>query len=132
MPKTAWVVDDDDEIRNAMKSMLQLMGYEFRGFMEPRSAGRALLDFETPDLMFLDINMPKVTGLQFLEFVRSREQWKKLPVLMVTSESSEITVEEAIRLGADGYVFKPVNFDELQMAIETAIERRRIAVGNAD
>ena len=53
--------------------------------------------------------------------------WGFSSVLMLTGETAENMVELAIRLGADGYVFKPVTFEQLEMAIPTAIERRRIA-----
>jgi len=124
--KVIWIVDDDEQIREAMRLMIRMMGFEFKAFADARDAARALLDGENPDLMFLDISMPVVSGLQFLEFVRGRSTWDHLPILMLTAETSDESVENAIRLGADGYVFKPVDFEELQIALRTAIEKRRI------
>lgn len=122
--KMVWAIDDDDEMRNALKLMLKLLGYDCRDFGDPREFTRALLGGEPPDLVFLDINMPLVTGVEVLQFIRSRDQWKKIPVLMVSSESEEEWVEQTLRMGADSYVFKPVNMDELRMAINTAIQKR--------
>jgi DNA-binding response OmpR family regulator len=127
MKQLIWMVDDDDEMRRALRKMFQLLGYEVRDFSDGRVATRAMLSGEMPEILFLDIQMPHVNGIQILEFVRSKEEWKHLPILMMTSESDEERVEQAIRLGADGYVFKPVSFDSLQMAIPTAIERRQAA-----
>lgn len=127
MKQMVWMVDDDEEMRRALRKMFRLLGYETREFSDGRVASRALLAGEMPDMLFLDIQMPHVTGLQVLAFVRSRTEWNHLPVLMVTSESDEERVEQAIRSGADGYVFKPVTFEELQMAIPTALQRRQAA-----
>ncbi len=127
--KMVWTVDDDDELRNALRLMLKLLGYDCRDFADPRDMTRALLGGEQPDLLFLDINMPRVTGVEVLQFIRSRAQWQKIPVLMVSSESEEEWVEQTLRMGADSYVFKPVNLDELRMAINTAMSKREAVQG---
>jgi DNA-binding response OmpR family regulator len=132
MGPMVWLVDDDVEFRTAMAQMFRMIGYEMRQFPEARAVGMALLAGEHPDLLFLDINMPHVSGLELLKFIRSREVFNKLPILMMTSESSDQMVEQAIRVGADGYIFKPVSFDELQMAIQTAIRRRHITASLKD
>ncbi|MDX9865127.1 MAG: response regulator [Anaerolineaceae bacterium] len=129
MKSLIWMIDDDDELRRALRKMFQLLGYEVRDFADGRVAMRAMLAGEMPEVLFLDIQMPHVNGIQLLEFIRSRAEWDHLPVLMLTSESDEERVEQAIRKGADGYVFKPVSFESLQMAIPTAIERRQAAQG---
>jgi DNA-binding response OmpR family regulator len=129
MKKLVWVVDDDPNMRTAMRMMFTLIGYEMREFKDARSAAQALLGGDTPEILFLDINMPEVTGLELLQFIRQRNQWRHLPVLMVSSESDDVRVEQAIRIGADGYVFKPVNIEELQMAIKVAVDRRKAVTG---
>jgi DNA-binding response OmpR family regulator len=125
--KTAWLVDDSEEVRYALGMMFRLVGYECRTFADAPSTAEALTAGETPDILFLDINMPGVSGLELLGFIRSRDIWVDLPILMLTAESAEASVEMAIRLGADGYVFKPVNVEELQLAIPIAIKRRHLA-----
>lgn len=129
MKQLIWMVDDDDGMRSALRKMFQLLGYEVRGFADGREATKTMLAGELPEILFLDIQMPHVTGIQMLEFIRSRAEWNHLPILMLTSESDEVRVEQAIRMGADGYVFKPVSFESLQMAIPTALERRQAAQG---
>jgi DNA-binding response OmpR family regulator len=124
--KLIWIVDDEDQIREDMGSMIRRMGFEFQEFTDARDAAKALLDGDCPDLMCLDMSMPVVSGLQFLQFVRGRSTWDQLPILMLTQESSDESVESAIRLGADGYVFKPLDFEELQIALRTATEARRM------
>ncbi len=129
MPATFWIIDDDAEIRSALTTMCTILGYETQAFDSPSKAGQTLLSGVTPKLIFLDINMPGVSGFEFLKFVREKERWKKMIIIMVTSESDETQVEKAIRMGADGYVFKPINFDELKMAIRIAAKRRASTSG---
>jgi DNA-binding response OmpR family regulator len=73
--------------------------------------------------MILDINMPEVTGLDLLEFLRRRAEWKNLPVIMLSTEAADVTVDKAMKLGADGYVTKPVTIEEMERAINTAFQR---------
>ena len=74
--------------------------------------------------MVLDINMPEVSGLDMLEFLRRRREWKDLPVIMLSSEAADIMVDQALLLGADGYVMKPVTIDELEKVMSQAFYKR--------
>jgi CheY-like chemotaxis protein len=121
---TIWYVDDDGEMIRAVKLMLQLLGYETHSFNDARVAAKALLDGERPDVLMLDINMPGVTGIDLLEFVRQREQWNDLPIIMLSSEAADIQVDTAMDLGADAYVFKPVTLEELEEALKTVTAKR--------
>lgn len=121
--KKIWIVDDDEEMTRAVQLMLQLIDCEATGFFNARSATQALLAGKRPDLMILDINMPEVSGLDLLEFIRRRKEWKDLPVVMLSTEAADVTVDKAIKLGADGYVTKPVTIEELEKVIETALRK---------
>ncbi len=105
--------------------MLQLLGYETRPFIDARKAAKLLLAGERPDVLMLDINMPTVTGLDMLEFVRRRDQWENLPIIMLSSEAADIQVDTAMDLGADAYVFKPVTIEELEAALQMAESKRK-------
>ncbi|MBK7452617.1 MAG: response regulator [Anaerolineales bacterium] len=118
--KLIWIVDDDEEMGRAISLMLKLLDCETRYFMNPRPAAQALLAGGKPDMMVLDINMPEVSGLDMLEFLRRRKEWKSLPVIMLSSEAADVTVDQAMRLGADGYVMKPVTIEELEKVMSQA------------
>ena len=122
--KTAWMVDDDPDITQAMERMMRLLGYLLRGFPNARLAGQALLRGERPDLLLVDVNMPEVSGLELLSFVRSRAQWNKMPVVMVSAETADVAVDEAYRRGADAYLFKPSTLAEVKRAVGEAVARR--------
>ncbi len=123
--KQIWIVDDDEEMTNAIRLMLDLLDCQATGFLNARSAAQALLAGKRPDLMLLDINMPEVSGLDLLEFLRRRPEWKELPIVMLSSEAADVTVDKALEMGADGYVMKPVTIEEIEKAMNTALQKRR-------
>lgn len=120
-----WIVDDDQEMRDAIRLMLKVIGCDTRIYPDARAAAQALLSGQRPDLMILDINMPEVSGLDLLEFVRRRPEWSRLPILMLSTEAADVTVDRALFLGADGYVTKPVTVEELQRALDAALHKSR-------
>jgi two-component system chemotaxis response regulator CheY len=126
MKKMAWIVDDDADMRSATHLMFQLLSYDLTEFADGREVTRALLSGSCPDLLFLDLNMPEVSGLDILQFIRSRTTWKKMPILIMSSDAEDARVEQTMRMGADSYVFKPVSLEELESAISAAIEKRRL------
>lgn len=124
--KTAWLVDDDEEMVTAVDLMFKLLGYASRSFLDAPTAAAALLGSQRPDLVLLDVNMPQVSGKDLLEFMRLRSEFDHLPILMLSSEFSDVKINELLQLGADGYVTKPVSLDELEAVIKQAIEKRRL------
>jgi two-component system chemotaxis response regulator CheY len=121
--QVVWIVDDDDEMSHAVKLMLQLLEFSVKIFRDAKSTARQLMSGDRPDAILLDINMPEVSGIDFLEFLRMRSELKEIPVVMLSSETTDIQVDEAMELGANGFVFKPVTIDELEEAINRAMGR---------
>jgi two-component system response regulator len=70
-----------------------------------------------PVLVLLDINLPKISGLEVLRAIRSHERTRYVPVVVLTTSSEERDIVESYQLGANGYVRKPVVFDEFLDAI---------------
>jgi DNA-binding response OmpR family regulator len=77
--------------------------------------------------MVLDINMPEVSGLDLLEFLRRRQEWKGLPIIMLSSEATDVMVDRALEMGADSYVMKPVTIEELEKAMDTAFTKHSLS-----
>ena len=119
--REVWIVEDDDEMSHAVKLMLQLLDYSVNIFRDARSAARQLLGGDRPDVMLLDINMPEVSGIDLLEFLRKQKDLKDLPVVMLSSETTDVQVDEAMDIGANGFIFKPVTIDELEEALNKAL-----------
>ena len=118
--KEIWIVDDDEEMGRAISLMLKLLDCNTKHFLNSRIAAQTLLAGGSPELMILDINMPEVSGLDMLEFLRRRKEWKDLPIIMLSSEAADVMVDKALKLGADGYVMKPVTIDELEQVMSQA------------
>jgi DNA-binding response OmpR family regulator len=120
--KTVWIVDDDEEMIGAVQMMLKLLKYESRYFLSARPAAQAFLDGQRPDVLILDINMPEVSGMDMLEYLRHQLKWRDLPIIMLSTEASDVQVDQALAMGADAYVTKPVSIDELEGALGKAFK----------
>lgn len=119
--RVAWIIDDDDEMRQAIKLMLELLEFKVEIYRDAPSASRDLLAGVQPDVIILDIMMPGVTGIDMLEFMRQHEDFTHVPIVMLSSETTDVQVDEAMELGADAFVFKPVTLEELENVIQKAI-----------
>lgn len=110
---TILVVDDSRIMRNTIKSVftnVETMCY----FLEARDGEEALTMLDTHenlDLILLDWNMPRLSGIDFLKQVRAMDKYKDLPIVMVTSEAAKFNVIEALKHGATDYITKPIKLD---------------------
>lgn len=124
--KQVWIVDDDEEMCRAIQLMLSLLNYQARYILDARLAARELLEKSPPDLLILDINMPEVSGVDFLEFLRRRQESKHIPVVMLSTEAADVLVDKTLKMGANAYVTKPVAVEELEQALEKAFRSQGI------
>jgi CheY-like chemotaxis protein len=125
--KDIWTVDDDEEMSRAIELMLKLLECEVTAFHNVRSAAQLFASGRKPDLLILDINMPEVTGLDMVEFLRRRPETKNLPIVMLSSEAADTMVDKALELGADSYIMKPVTIEELEKAMSAAFYKHLIS-----
>jgi serine phosphatase RsbU (regulator of sigma subunit) len=114
------VVDDDPDINRLLRARLAALGYRVEAAANGEEA-LAQLAATPPDLMFLDVAMPGIGGLEVLEQVRA--QAADLAVIMTTAFGSEAVAIEALRHGADDYLRKPFERQEFQAVLERAVAR---------
>jgi two-component system chemotaxis response regulator CheY len=109
------IVDDSMLIRQVVKKVVRQAGLDVAGFLEAANGQEALdILMKTPvDLVLSDINMPGMDGIEMLMRLRQIERLQELPVIMVTTEGSEERINEAMELGASGYVLKPFTPERL-------------------
>jgi two-component system cell cycle response regulator len=118
------VADDDPTLLKTLTYILRGQGFE----VVPVDGGEellAILDRERPDLVMLDIMMPKVDGLQLLERIRSTPAWEGLPVLMISSMPPEDATARSLGLGADDFVSKPFRVKELVARVTARLRQAR-------
>jgi CheY-like chemotaxis protein len=125
--KEIWIIDDDEEMARAVGLMLRLLNCNTTAFLNARSAVQTLLTGKKPELMVVDINMPEISGLDLIEFLRRRPEWNEMPIVMLSSEAADTMVEKAMKSGADAYVTKPVTIEELEKAMTNAFSRHSIS-----
>lgn len=121
--RQVWIVDDDEEMSRALALMLLTLDCEVITFHNARSAVQMLLTGKRPEVLLLDIQLPEVSGMDMLEFLRRRKEWKELPVLMLSSEAADSLQDKSFQLGADAYLIKPVTIEELEKAMAIAMEK---------
>ncbi|MGD9222391.1 MAG: response regulator, partial [Desulfobacteraceae bacterium] len=120
-PLEIMVVDDSVTIRNVVSRLMQRQGWQVVTARDGAAAFE-VLHTRRPDLIILDIEMPRMNGYEFLSQIRTQEKFADLPVIMHTSRASKKHREKAGKLGADAFVTKP--FDE-QDLIAQVIELSR-------
>ncbi len=118
MTKKILVVEDSPTTRLMIISSLEDLG-DFtvieaaNGFQALRKLPEVL-----PDLVITDINMPDINGLEVVRFVKQSNNFSAIPVIIVTTEGREIDRERGLRLGADRYLVKPFNPEDLQRQVK--------------
>lgn len=122
-PDRLLVIDDDLGILNLLQSLLTKEGYDLVTADCGRE-GLAALEREQPDLILLDVQMPGMSGFEVLTEIRQRHP--SVPVIMVTGYGSEDVATQALRLGADDYVAKPLRLRNICFRIESNLERARL------
>ena len=118
MTKKILVVEDSSTTRMMITSSLEDVG-NFT-VIEAEDGFQALrkLPELLPDLVITDINMPDINGLEVVRFVKHSDNFSAIPVIIVTTEGREVDRERGLRLGADRYLVKPFNPEELQNLVK--------------
>lgn len=115
-------VDDDPLILEVVSEVLAGMGCRVLRAANGQE-GLALAREKGPALILLDMHMPVVDGMTALEFLKREPRTKGIPVLMVTSEQMNAEVEDAFKLGAAGYVLKPIVVEQFRRKVSEALGR---------
>ncbi|WP_022851734.1 response regulator [Limisalsivibrio acetivorans] len=110
-------VDDSSTMRRIIKNTLQKIG--FSNILEAANGVEALdvMAKNDVDVVVTDWNMPEMDGLTFVKTLRSKEEYKELPILMVTTEAAKEDILTALKSGVNNYVVKPFTPDTLKEKI---------------
>jgi putative two-component system response regulator len=124
-PTTVLVVDDEEGIRQALERFLTRLGYRV---MTAEDAAVALTRIAPGSLqaMLCDIRMPNMTGVELVP--KALAQDPDLAILMLTAIDEPRTAIECLKLGAFDYLIKPVDLEELELSLQTALRRRQLEI----
>ena len=114
------IAEDESDMAMGLRDNLQFEGYEAIVAADGEAALKAALG-QSPDLVLLDIMMPKLDGLEVCK--RIRQAGFTIPILMLTAKSQEIDIVRGLEMGADDYVTKPFSIRELLARIKAALRR---------
>ena len=121
------VIDDEAAIRDSLRMILEYEGYEFLGAATGQD-GLAMVERENPDLVFLDIKMPGMDGLEVLQRIKAVNE--TVPVVMISGHATVTTAVDATKLGAFDFIEKPLASERVLVTIRNSLDRSRLADEN--
>lgn len=109
MPYNVLIVDDSKSMRQVIRKVLGVSGFMVGDCLEAENGQEALklLEENWVDLILSDVHMPVMDGFGLLRALRQNSEWQDTPVVLITTESNEDRIMEAMSLGAKGYIRKP-------------------------
>ena len=120
VPKLILTVDDSPSIRMLLRYALSRQGYDVAEAEDGLAALEWLATNRRPDLMITDINMPRMDGYGLVEAVRTNGPHSDMPILVLSTESSEEKMARARAAGANGWIVKPFDPAQLESAVRHA------------
>ena len=117
-----WCIEDDPAIRDIEIYALKSAGFEARGFEDGDSFLNALKT-EQPRLILLDVMLPGADGMEILRWLRSRDPYRDIPVIMATAKGTEYDKITGLDLGADDYLAKPFGMMEMISRVKAVLRR---------
>jgi len=124
MSKRVLIVDDEPNIVISLEYLVKREGYEAAIAPDGEAALAALAE-QTPDLVVLDVMLPKMNGFELCERIRADPRWRDTKILMLTARGRETEVARGLRLGADAYVTKPFSTKDLVAQMNELLGMRR-------
>lgn len=110
--KKILVADDEDLVRSYIEKKLAKLGY---AVLVARDGEEALerVYSSVPDLILLDVKMPKLDGIEVCKRIKSDEKTRHIPIIMLSAKAQSNEINEGIESGADRYICKPIGFPDI-------------------
>lgn len=116
MSKKVLIVDDEPNIVTSLEYLMKKAGYEVT-IARNGDEAIALVESFLPDVVLLDVMMPRRSGYEVCQQIRERADWQHIKVVMLSAKGREAEVNKGLSLGADTYVTKPFSNQELMATI---------------
>jgi len=117
------VIDDEPDILELVSLHLRRSNFKVKEFLNAESFFK-FLSFNIPDLIILDLMLPDADGIEICKFLKSREDFVSIPIIMLTARATEADKVLGLELGADDYVTKPFSPRELVARVKAVLRRR--------
>jgi two-component system cell cycle response regulator DivK len=127
MGKTILIVEDEPKNLKLLRDLLQRFGYEILEALDGEQ-GVKLVGERMPDLILMDIMMPKMDGLEATRIIKANTKTKHIPIIALTSYAMKGDREKTIEAGCDGYLAKPIDIKEVLKTIETYLTVKQVSV----
>lgn len=124
MNKKILFADDSPVIKKMVKRALQPLGYDMLEANDGKEALQVLSESYTEVILIItDWNMPNMSGFELLKEIKANDQFKHIPVIMLTTEGEKANINKAIQAGAANYVLKPFNAPDLVKKVTQCLGR---------
>ena len=117
MAKKILIVDDEENIVISLEFLIEQAGYELQVAKNGEEALALVASF-APDLMLLDVMMPKINGFEVCRRVREMPGGQHLKIIMLTAKGREVEITKGLAMGADAYITKPFSTKELMAQVQ--------------
>ena len=127
-PHSVLIVDDEPNILLSLQFLMKKNGYEVRTAKDGEEA-LAEISRAAPDLVLLDVMMPKIDGFSMCERIRANPAWRDMRIIMLTARGRDVEREKGLALGADDYITKPFSTKDAIARVEAVLTRPSKAGG---
>jgi DNA-binding response OmpR family regulator len=119
-PQSVLIVDDEPNILLSLQFLMKKSGYEVR---TSKNGEEALVEIAraAPDLVLLDVMMPKVDGFSVCQTIRANPEWKDIRIIMLTARGRDVEREKGLALGADDYITKPFSTSDAIARVQAVL-----------
>jgi two-component system cell cycle response regulator DivK len=127
MPRKILVVEDNEDSRELVVKVLKNKGYQVTAAVDGEEAVEKAIA-ETPDLILLDISLPKLDGYEVAKKLKSLAEFQDIPIVALTAHAMKGDREKVIVAGFEGYITKPINVRELPDQLKSYIRGKRESI----
>lgn len=124
MPYSILVVEDEPHIIESLSFLMKRAGYKVRIARDGDAALRTM-ESETPDLVLLDVMLPRRDGLEVCREIRGDDRWRDVRVIMLTARGRDLDRRKGLEMGADDYILKPFSTTEIVERVATLLDQPR-------
>ena len=120
MRKRILIVDDEPNIVVSLEFLMKRKGHDVKVVSDGEAALAAVSEF-APDVILLDVMLPRLSGYEVCQRVRENPAWDSIKIIMLTAKGRDVDVTKGLAVGADAYVTKPFSTRELVAKVEAMV-----------